>query len=608
MNTKIKILVLCVMTVVAISLVGCTNEKSNVGNSATDNNTKVESTKNEQKSETIAKIEDKEAEKNKDDAEKSEVSQKESKDKKGKLKKEKSQDKENKDSKINQEKQDKEKSDGKGDSIEKESEKEESEKAEVEKEEAKIVEFDKEKVEKAKNIVGAEPYRDVETFAYKGKKGDAVTFKVDKNPQKMWDSVKISKTKGLEFKTKEDKYTWAEFGDDLDYSKEELVSTVKIKGDSFYQELEVLDNYEEYYRYFDENEGIHYEIIDIYFGDLTKDKSQLEKQTFASVYNMPIVEKVLGFSKSKSNYAPGFLGISNGKTTFCTVSTLDGKPTIYREITGMKSFAKEWIDIETGVTVKSILFNEKGLATNLEIVENIKKANIPESTFKKPENVKFNDKTLIVLAFSGMVKKVGLEALGGAMENLFDGKEKDLAFSLKSKDEHIEIYAKGIKEEFVGFKLDEPVYVYKDVRTNKKVREFFDDRFYTVYDDLKKVVVYDDSCLNKKFFNMEDLYLLNYGKNGDEYSYKFYEPESYSVSGLHKVYEYVVKDNKFKEINTYFVKNFTNTNPVGTKTKYKVESIKFDKKLYDLDVVNSYQVEDRGKGSFYDGEHPMIVE
>ncbi len=472
-----------------------------------------------------------------------------------------------------------------------------------------VLDFDDTKIAEAKKQTNITPDREIDKIAYQSQKGDAVTFKYNKDPEKMWASVTIKLPKGLEIKAEKNKYQWMDFSDELEPNVTVVKTEGQYKGQSLYEKDVIIDGYETDYRYFDEKEGGYYEVKEMMMGDFTGDKEKLTKEIFPSVYNLPLIENILEDQKNKAIYNP--ISIPKGKTVFCEIVKLDGKNTIYREVLGEKEFVKEWIDLKSGVTLKALNFDEKGLVKNSVKVSQIIPKKIEDNIFKKPEGIDFEDKTMMILAFTGMVKDTGLEAFGAAMEHQFKSENDEeeiekIALRLNSKEEKLEVYAKGFNEGMNGFSLKHPVYVYVDSYSKEKVREVSEKRFYSIFDKLKKVVIYDKSCREKKFFDVKHTYLMDISKKGNVYSYKFYDPQNYSVSGLHRVYEYVVENNQFKNINTYMVESFAENKPIGNVEQYTVEDITFDENVYDEKFLTEYEKVDSGKDSVYDGEHPLI--
>jgi hypothetical protein len=157
-----------------------------------------------------------------------------------------------------------------------------------------------------------------------------------------------------------------------------------------------------------------------------------------------------------------------------------------------------------------------------------------------------------------------------------------------------------------GFSLKQHLYVTKYIKndgTELTIKNIRDDRFYTIIDELKTIEVYDESCFEDKFFNFEDVGLIGVSEIDNRMVYTFYDPKNLSVSGLYRIYEYVIEDKKIAEINTYMLETIMSQVKLGEETSYTIGLIPFDKSIFDESCMTTYETIDHGKGNINDGEH-----
>jgi len=453
-----------------------------------------------------------------------------------------------------------------------------------------IFSYNEEKVAIAVEKGFESPVSQIDRYDYTPKESDTINFTSEKDSLGLEESLKHKGFSGLEVIYDRTQYKWRDFSGDLDVTESKRNITVKLKGESIF-ETDILDDYQKFYRYFDENKGLYYEVSDFMVGNYLDENAELTNERTGNCANYNGIEGL---------QAPTYNPLVNQKGEEAInhyITVLNDKPCVYIETIFNENLHKKWIDIESGVLVKSLVFNNEGLIIEKKVATSLTKKDIDDSVFAEPRDIEFKDITLFVFSFVGG----DVETIFFAFNALFPGGETGVVLTSDTGSQET-IFTRGIDD----VKLKDPIYYSKitlDSGDERTIREIKSDRFYTVCDELETVEIFDKSCHEKKFFNFEDVGLMDFKTVGDSTIYTFYDPNNISVSALYGVYEYVIENDEFSKINYYQVQNIAVNEPIRDVITYEISLIDFDEKVYDESYMDNYKIIDRGENSFDDGEY-----
>lgn len=434
------------------------------------------------------------------------------------------------------------------------------------------------------------PATQIDLYNYTPKNTDVINFSSQNSSSELRESLTHQGFDNLEVIYDRTQYDWNDFFGDLDVSEYKRNITVNLKGESIF-EADIVDEHEKYYRYFDEKKGLYYEVIDIMLGNYLDENAELTNARTGNCCNYNAIDGLVA-----PTYNP--LVLQNGEeevSYFITV--LDNKPCVYIETLFNDKFHKKWVDIEYGLIIKELVFDSEGLLIDKKIATSITKKAIDDSIFQEPKDVEFKDITIFIFSLEGG----DLETIVNAVDNTIPTSDTGILLTADTGSK-VTIYTTGMDD----MNLGDAIYYSKitldsgEVRT---IREIKDDRFYTVCDELEKVEIYDNSCYERKFFNYDNVGLISVKETEDAKIYSFYDPNNCSVSGLYDVYEYVIKNGEFAEINYYRIENLAVNEPISDVITYRIALIDFDENVYDDSCMDTYTIIDRGEKSFDDGEY-----
>lgn len=452
--------------------------------------------------------------------------------------------------------------------------------------------FDEDKMTKASEKGFEVPFASIQKADYNPSLEDAIHYDPNLSDEAFYQSIKYSGIEGIEIIYDIDKLTWNDFFGDLDYSQYESVKTVDLKGNSIF-EAEIMDEYEQYFRYYDENEGVYYEVSELMMGNFTDPNATLTKNVMGnSCFYRGISELVA------PTYNP-FILEKKDQVLSCQITTLNGEPVVYmaKEVDG--ELREEWVSVKYGVVVKQLVFNEEGLLKRSSIATSVETKLMDETIFNKPDDVDFRDITLFVFSLTGGDTKT----LAEAVENTISKEPHSMMLQSTTGKKRI-IHSGGLDE----MALDQPLYLSKsesmegDERTLIQYRNEAD--FYTVCPELKTAEIYENSCFEMRFFDFEKVGLYGVTETEDLKSYTFYDNHVDSVSGMIRFYEYVIDQaqNKIIDVKVYSKESLTDDEIVGEISDYKIVEIgEVNEKLYE--IPSDYKIIDRGENSNNDGEN-----
>ena len=451
-------------------------------------------------------------------------------------------------------------------------------------------EFDEEKVAMAVDMGFPSPATELEVYKYGLQDSDVIQYDLKKDSFELRDSLTHSGFDGIEVIYEKTQYNWNDFFDDLDVSEFKHSITVSLQGNSIYEE-DIEDEYQKYFRYYDENKGLYYEVQDFMTGNFLEEDAELTNVRMGNVINYIALGDM-----GAPTYNP--LIIQNEEEVLSYyITALNEKPCLYMEYIYNNQLYKEWISISNGITIKELVFAENGLLQSQKIAISITEKDMDQSVFQEPTDVEFQDITLFVYSFLGG----DLEPLAKAIMKLIP--ENETGILLTSEQGEIEtIYTTGLYE----MSIEDPLYWEQNILDSgdtRTLRYIKADRFYTICEELEIVEIYDQSCYEKKFFNFEEVGLLGVEITESEKIYSFYNPNNISVSGLYDVYEYVIESDTLLHINFYQIENIFDTEIKRNVISYSASLIPYEESVYDESCMDTYEIIDYGEGSFNDGEY-----
>jgi len=454
-----------------------------------------------------------------------------------------------------------------------------------------IFQYDEDKAEQAKSMSYETIASDLDVYKYYPRSSDTINYLSQASSFELGESLSHKGFQGLEVIYDKKQYMWDDFFGELDVTEFSRKITINLKGNSIY-ESDIVDEYEKYYRYFNENYGLYYEVSDLMIGNFTDSNNILTNQVSGLVCNYKAIEGLL-----PPTYNPLIpLGDESGMNFFITI--FDERPCVYKEFVFKDKLYKRWIDIEYGLVIKELIFNRDGFLESKTVASSIVKKDIDDLVFEEPENLDYKDISLFIFIAEGG----NVDILTTAMYDYFP--QEAFGIRLTSDDSQVTLYTTGLSQ--MTPSVDDVIYVSNHTDSQgvtSRIRHVVDERFYTIHDGMEIVEIYDKSCYEKKFFNFDDVGLLQVKETEKGMIYSFYDTNNISVSALYDVYEYVIEDDQIKTINTYEIETIKDIIPIGEVKTYTYEIIELDESVYDESCMETYKIIDHGEGSFNDGEH-----
>ncbi len=452
--------------------------------------------------------------------------------------------------------------------------------------------FDEEKLAKAIELGFESPYQTIEKSDYQPYIEDVIQYDSTLSDEALYQSIKYKGIEGLEIVYDIDKLNWNDFFGDLDYTQYESVKSVSLKNASIY-EAETIDDNEKYYRYYDENEGVYYEVSELMMGNFTDPDAVLTKKVMGNACFYKGLSEL-----SEPTYNP-FILEKNESLLRCEITSLEGEPVIYIEKELEHQLYEEWISIKYGVLLKQLVFDSEGLLKKRSVSTSVANKVIDDTVFYKPNDVEFRDITLFIYSMTGGDTKT----LAGAVENTVLKEPHSMTLQ-SDAGVNYRIHSGGLEE----MKLDKPLYLTKGKSMNGEERTIIQYRnendFYTVCPELKIVEIYENSSLELRFFNFETVGLYSVTEAGNMKNYTFYDNHVDSVSGMIRFYEYVIDgaQNKIIAINVFNKESLTDDMIAGQVETYKIVDVGLvDENLYK--IPSDYKIIDHGDKSNNDGEN-----
>lgn len=454
-----------------------------------------------------------------------------------------------------------------------------------------LIEIDEEKVQAAIALGFPDPSSELDVYYYTSKEDDVIQYSPMVNVFDLESNFEHHGFDGLKVVYEKTDYMWDDFFGDLDATEFQKTTTVILKGESIYEE-EIEDEYAKYYRYYDENKGLYYEVQDLMIGNFMEEDAELTNEKYGQICNYEALDTI-----SPPSHNPLLL-MENEEFSLFLISELDGEPCIYFETTYNGSLYKRWVSLKDGILVKEQKFSDEGLLESEKIATEVAYEEVDASVFEEPRDVEYKDITMFIYSFEGG----DLETLGSALENLLPDTETGILLT-DEEGETVTLFASSIEDGMI----EDVVYYFEytlELGEVRAIRNVQADRFYTICDELEIVEIFDRSCSEKYFLDFENVGLLGVREEDDSKIYTFYNPNNFSVSGLYDVYEYVIENGVITKIVTYRIEGIEDGEAVnGVTNTYQISLIPFDVSMYDESCMDTYEILDHGEGSIDDGEH-----
>jgi hypothetical protein len=431
---------------------------------------------------------------------------------------------------------------------------------------------------------------ELDIYTYEPKDSDCIEYEMDKLSPELENEMKHKGFDGIEVVYEETKYLWNDFFDELSVTEQVHVITASLKGNSIYEE-DIIDENEKYQRYYDEEKGLYFEIQDLMIGNFLEEEEELSNVKTGYVCNYDLLE-----GTPLPTYNP--IRIKSEEEVLCYyITLLEEEPILYMESIYQEKLYKKWIRIKDGILVKEYIFDKEGLLESKKEIRTVSEKEIAQIVFQEPQDIEYVDITLFLYSFSGG----DLETLANAIEEKIPAKNTGILLSSET-GETVTIFTSGLEEMI----LQNPVYYEKVFLESGEIRTLRyrnEERFYTICEELETIEVYDTSYREKKYFDFEDVGLLEVKETENGKNYCFYDTNHSSVSGLYSVYEYVIVGEELEQIRSYQIESIMDREPIREVLSYDISLIDYDENICDMNCMNTYEIIDHGEGSIDDGEN-----
>lgn len=386
--------------------------------------------------------------------------------------------------------------------------------------------------------------------------------------------------------------TWHKFIGSIKITDSHYTLTTMLKNNDFY-EHKFVDQFEQFYTYYKEDNNIYYEVNEVYTGDYDDPIKDLTKEVYGTMAYMQAFK-----ANDYPTYNP--LLLTEGESLlYITFTTLDNETLLYLEKKINSSFVQQWISLKEGLVVKEYIFGADGLIKSIKNNTTITHDIIADSVFDQPD-IEYFDLTLLLYALT----YDNLESLQLGLSGTFS--EKPFSFDLLANGKvayrvHVNGYDGG--DAFNKF-----AYISQGIDSSKttiELRQFYDgDLFHSIVPSMKTDEVVEDSIERIMMFNLDELSFRNFRSKGNIDIYTFENTKYAGLSGLPQYFDYSVN---------------TSTHKVESISKYLKESAKDSEHMHEIvytfnnfgiydssvfKVPADYTVLTRPNEVYYDGEFP----
>ncbi len=444
-----------------------------------------------------------------------------------------------------------------------------------------VLSFDKNIVELMPKIGGISPKRDMITYTYIPTKEDAVQFTNSDNPKELFDSIRVNPYPNFKITKKAEHYMW--------FSYDEMAQNMGTSSDIeiIFKNGDIYKNQTYYMKgsnisYYNSSTGLLYEI------EKTEDELELDDNGNPMFYENYDITNYNIIKDRVPTINPVVLK-DDEKLRFAAITEYKEKPVIYLEIIGTEKFRKEWIDIKTGVSLRTEIYFDDGAIDEAFEVTDIRMGDFNFEDIKEFENKIYCDDTLYQFP-EDMISDF-LSAIRAFTETTYFEETNPCGSCKLVGDSTYYMYCKSGVSKWINPSQDvgEFVYLYKDPETANNMREMKKDKFYIINEDKKEASVYSHN-IGKKFMDIQTTILIEVIIKDDVKEYIYYDIEAYNYNKTNRVYSYVVEGDVLKEVKTYESMGFLNTEPKGKIRTFIPKINEFDISAFDDDFINQYQM------------------
>lgn len=436
------------------------------------------------------------------------------------------------------------------------------------------------------------PYSVPTTITATSSASDVITFTNGLTGQALFDSLKHKGFEDLTIVYDRTSVIWYDFFDEISINPTPSTLTIKLKNEDIYEE-KVVDEYEQYFRYYRKDPNIFYEITEMYMGDYTGDPSLLTKsQTGTVVYMHPFDDS------DEPTHNPLHLSTTD-KLLYVTFTEYKGEAVLYLEKMDNENLTKQWISLKDGIVLKETSFDSDGVIYVLKEQQSISYEPIEDSVFIQPD-IKYNDITMLIFSFFASFDTLQQGLAGTFSEEPFSFDmvaDEGLSYNV-----HVNGYDGG--DEFDDF-------IYTSTRTDSQgndvlIKQFYDGNlFHTISPSMNIDDVFEGSVEQLMMFDFDSLSIRDLVTTGNIDVYTFKDRTYQGITGLPKYYEYRINTNTniIESITVYFKDSFESDEKIA-QTIYTLENFAaFNPSLFDIPA--DINVREHEGEAYYDGEHAM---
>ncbi len=216
-------------------------------------------------------------------------------------------------------------------------------------------------------IGGISPDRNILKCGYSPSEDDAVTFTYSDNPEELFKSIKVKPYPNLKFKKSVEHFLWSGYAEDEKNQGTTSELEIIYKDNDIYSRQALFGDVEVNSIHFDSDKKIKYrvrkKVSDTEFDD--KGNPITKEYYFITDYNR-IKEGMIKINPFKL--------YSDESLYYAAIVKYNDKPVIYLEIlknNNIGRFIKEWIDIKTGISLRTETFNPNASLNEVFVLDEL---------------------------------------------------------------------------------------------------------------------------------------------------------------------------------------------------------------------------------------------
>ncbi len=417
---------------------------------------------------------------------------------------------------------------------------------------------------------------------------DVITYERGLTGQELHDSLSHKGFGNLDIELKKDKYTWFDFFDEYSVTISHDATSIALLGKDL-GSVRIEDDYMEERGYYRDMEGVYYQVTEYI---LPEDSTYGSNMTGTSI----ATKDLPGMPYIGMNP----LILDSGEVVRdCFITKYDGQWVVYLETLLDEDLKQSFISLETGLAIRRLKFDDRGLVEYEESLISISEGNHDSYDFYPESGIDYTDMTLFIFGFTNSEL---MEPFVGAVGAYTSDEPFKLTIQVDG-DQTFDLYAKSF-EESIDHSLISVQTTDMFGQEVTLISYQTGERFVTVCPEKEVVEMYGSSISENKVFNFLTTRLVGFKEEDGLYYYKFADAGLGSVSGMTDIYEYIAdSDGNLVGIDLYSLEEGVGTEIFGQVTSYMIlDSQAGQTELYDY--PDTYEVIDHGPNSHYDGEHP----